>query len=319
VSVLVRLSVGEQYQRLAPDPARRAEPRLLGDTEGTSAESSMTATHSALLVLAVVCAGLAAAVARLTMRVREITARSDAELARLRGELSGLDERRNTLERLVTTDPVTGVGNHRRFQDALAAELVRARRAERPLALLMCDVDRFREVNAAHGHQTGSSVLRELAQRLALEIRSFDTFARYGGEEFVVLLPDTGPEGAAAVAERLCYAARKLSVTTHIDGAVPISAAVSGAGLATGTNGAAGGEAIQTGGTRSGVATGPLHLTISIGGALFPQSGDHAATLLRAADAALADAKRAGGDTWSIPATTAATAAAAVPDPAAMR
>ncbi|HEY3871839.1 MAG TPA: GGDEF domain-containing protein [Actinocrinis sp.] len=283
----------------------------------------MTATHSALLVLTVVCAALAAAVARLTVRMREITARSDAELARLRGELSGLDERRNTLERLVTTDPVTGVGNHRRFQDALGDELARARRADRPLALLMCDVDRFRDVNAAHGHQTGSSVLRELAQRLALEIRSFDTFARYGGEEFVVLLPDTGAEGAAAVAERLCYVARKLAVTAHIDGTVPVGAVpvgtvpasavsvgtvpVSAAASASGGRGGAGAAGtgavgtVQTGAAQSGVAAGTLHLTISIGGAVFPHSGEHAATLLRAADAALAEAKRAGGDTWSVP------------------
>jgi diguanylate cyclase (GGDEF)-like protein len=283
----------------------------------------MTATHWALLVLTVVCAALAAAVARLTVRMREATARSDAELARLRGELSGLDERRNTLERLVTTDPVTGVGNHRRFQDALGDELARARRADRPLALLMCDVDRFRDVNAAHGHQTGSSVLRELAQRLALEIRSFDTFARYGGEEFVVLLPDTGAEGAAAVAERLCYVARKLAVTTHIDSSVPVnavpvnavsanavsantvpnntvpvSAAVSSSG---GHSGAAGTGTTQAGAAQSGVAASSLHLTISIGGAVFPHAGEHAATLLRAADAALAEAKRAGGDTWSVP------------------
>src|SRR5260221_13970678 len=86
----------------------------------------------------------------------------------------------------------------------------------------MCDVDRFRAVNAAHGHQAGSAVLRELAQRLALEIRSFDTFARYGGEEFVVLLPDTGPQGAAVVAERLCYVARKLLMDTAISLKVPV-------------------------------------------------------------------------------------------------
>ena len=224
----------------------------------------MTVLQLALLLLAAGCMLLAAAVLRLSARLRATSAAAERELAELRGELSGLQAGRGELERLSATDPVTGVWNHRRFQDALARELERARHAGRPLAVLMCDVDGFREVNAAFGHQTGSTVLRELAQRLSLEIRSVDTFARYGGEEFAVLLPDTGADGAAAVAERLCYAARKLVLSPLLE-------------------------------------PGPPQLTVSIGAALFPQSGDHAATLLRAADAALAEAKQAGGDSWVLP------------------
>jgi diguanylate cyclase (GGDEF)-like protein len=226
----------------------------------------MTATQWGLACLAAVCVVLALAVACLAARLRDAAARSAAELDALRRELTGLEQGRNSLERLSATDPVTGVWNHRYLQETLARELERARRVERPLAVLMCDIDRFREVNAAHGHQVGSAVLRELAQRLALEIRSFDTFARYGGEEFVVLLPDTGPEGASVVADRLCYVARK----------VVFDAALLGSGA------------------KSGVET-DVRLTISIGGAVYPDSADHAATLIRAADGALADAKRAGG------------------------
>jgi diguanylate cyclase (GGDEF)-like protein len=229
----------------------------------------MTATQWGLVCLAAVCVALAFAVARLAARLRDADARSAAELDALRRELMGLEQGRTSLERLSATDPVTGVWNHRYLQETLARELERARRVERPLALLMCDVDRFREVNAAHGHQTGSAVLRELAQRLALEIRSFDTFARYGGEEFVVLLPDTGAEGAAVVADRLCYVARKLLFDAAI---------LSGAG----GEGAAGQDM-------------NVRLTISIGGAVYPESAAHAATLIRAADGALAEAKRAGG------------------------
>jgi GGDEF domain-containing protein len=159
----------------------------------------------------------------------------------------------------------------------------------------MCDVDRFRAVNAAYGHQAGSAVLRELAQRLALEIRSFDTFARYGGEEFVVLLPDTGPQGAAVVAERLCYVARKLLVDATLSMNSPVLA-TSGA-----PSGAVGAMAASSSGIGARPEGGEIRLTISIGAAVFPDAGTHAATLIRAADEALAEAKRTGGDTWVVP------------------
>ncbi|MGH6654571.1 MAG: GGDEF domain-containing protein [Actinocrinis sp.] len=221
----------------------------------------MTATQWGLVCLGAVCFVLAVAVGRLAARLREAAARAAAELEAVRLELSGLEQGRTSLERLSATDPVTGVWNHRYLQDTLALELERSRRVDRPLTVLMCDVDHFRAVNAAHGHQTGSAVLRDLAQRLALEIRSFDTFARYGGEEFVVLLPDTGPQGAAVVADRLCYVARKLIAESASE----------------------------------------VRLTVSIGAAVFPAAGAHAATLIRAADDALAEAKKAGGDTWVVP------------------
>jgi diguanylate cyclase (GGDEF)-like protein len=240
----------------------------------------MTATQWGLVCLAAVCVALALAVARLAARLRDADARSAAELDALRRELMGLEQGRSSLERLSATDPVTGVWNHRYLQETLARELERARVVERPLALLMCDVDRFREVNAAHGHQTGSAVLRELAQRLALEIRSFDTFARYGGEEFVVLLPDTGAEGAAVVADRLCYVARKLMFDAAI------------LGTPSGGNSRSSGSSEDN---TTAVQDMNVRLTISIGGAVYPDSAAHAATLIRAADGALADAKSAGG------------------------
>lgn len=225
----------------------------------------MTSSQWALLALGLLSLALAAAALRLAALLRSARARSAAELDELRRELSGLEAGRSTLERLSATDPVTGVWNHRYLQDALAREVERARAAARPFTLLMCDIDQFHRVNSAYGHQSGSAILRDLAQRLALEIRAVDTFARYGGEEFLVLLPDTGPEGAAVVADRLCYAARK-----HL----PDAAA-----------------------HREGD---PVKLTVSIGAAVFPEDGTHAATLIRAADRSLATAKRAGGDAWTI-------------------
>lgn len=269
----------------------------------------MTATQWGLLILGAVCLVLAVAVARLAAKLREAAARAATELDAMRRELSGLEQGRSSLERLSATDPVTGVWNHRYLQETLALEVERARRVERPLTLLMCDVDRFRAVNAAYGHQAGSAVLRELAQRLALEIRSFDTFARYGGEEFVVLLPDTGPQGAAVVAERLCYVARKLLVDATLSMSSPALAA-SGAPTAAVGAMATSGAGIGVGPTNNAAGAGArvvppqaaeIRLTISIGAAVFPDAGTHAATLIRAADEALAEAKRAGGDTWVVP------------------
>lgn len=270
----------------------------------------MAATQWGLLILGAVCLVLAVAVARLAARLRDAAARAAAELDAMRRELSGLEQGRTSLERLSVTDPVTGVWNHRYLQETLAHEVERARRVDRPLALLMCDVDRFRAVNAAHGHQVGSAVLRELAQRLALEIRSFDTFARYGGEEFVVLLPDTGPHGAAVVAERLCYVARKLLVDAGVTLATTTSnpaMAVSGASAPAVGSLAASGPGVGAGAPRAAETDLPaphpaeIHLTISVGAAIFPDAGTHAATLIRAADEALAQAKHAGGDTWVVP------------------
>ncbi|HEV2640923.1 MAG TPA: GGDEF domain-containing protein [Actinocrinis sp.] len=225
----------------------------------------MTATQWVSVGTTLACLVLAVVAVRLARRLRSESARTAEELALLRKQLAGLEQGRSTLELLSVTDPVTGVWNHRYLQDALAREIERSTRTKRPFALLMCDVDHFSQVNRAHGHQAGSAVLRELAQRLALEIRSVDTFARYGGEEFLVLLPETDAEGAAAVAERLCYVARK-----HLPGAQPNQE--------------------------------EIRLTVSIGAAVYPESATHSTTLLRAADQSLAQAKEAGGDCWEVPA-----------------
>lgn len=279
--------------------------------EGTGAITAMTGTQWGLITLGVVCIVLAVAVTRLAARLRDASAKSAAELDAMRHELNGLEQGRSSLERLSATDPVTGVWNHRYLQDTLALEVERARRVDRPLTLLMCDVDHFRVVNAEYGHQAGSAVLRELAQRLALEIRSFDTFARYGGEEFVVLLPDTGPQGAAVVAERLCYVARKLPVESVISvnsPALATSGASTGSPASAAKREAGSGDSDDAAGRGGTAEATAIRLTISIGAAVFPEAGTHAATLIRAADEALAEAKRAGGNTWVVPGATASPA-----------
>ena len=286
--------------------------------EGTGVGTAMTATQWGLVTLGAVCVVLAVAVTRLAARLRDASAKAAAELDAMRHELNGLEQGRSSLERLSATDPVTGVWNHRYLQDTLALEVERARRVDRPLTLLMCDVDHFRAVNAAYGHQAGSAVLRELAQRLALEIRSFDTFARYGGEEFVVLLPDTGPQGAAVVAERLCYVARKLPVDSVISVNSPaLATSVASTGSSVGSSSSSSPEtgepdsddSADVASARTGSPEeAPIRLTISIGVAVFPGAGTHAATLIRAADEALAEAKRAGGNSWVVPGVAASPA-----------
>jgi diguanylate cyclase (GGDEF)-like protein len=105
--------------------------------------------------------------------------------------------------RLRITDNLTKVVNRRRFDEVLEGEVLRARRHERPLSLLMFDIDWFKRVNDDHGHLMGDTVLREVAQFAQTRVRRDDTIARYGGEEFVVLMPETALKNAQLVAEQL--------------------------------------------------------------------------------------------------------------------
>ena len=104
---------------------------------------------------------------------------------------------------LATTDPLTGCLNRRALMDSLDAEFGRVRRYGVPLSILMIDVDRFKDVNDRLGHLTGDSVLEQLGELLRAEVRAVDLVARYGGEEFVVVLPETGMDGALSFAERI--------------------------------------------------------------------------------------------------------------------
>jgi diguanylate cyclase (GGDEF)-like protein len=101
------------------------------------------------------------------------------------------------------TDDLTGLYNRRRFDDALANELVRARTFGAPLSLLLVDLDNFKVVNDEFGHQRGDDVLRRAADLVREHLRDGDIAARLGGDEFAVIAPDTGSVGALALAERL--------------------------------------------------------------------------------------------------------------------
>lgn len=118
-------------------------------------------------------------------------------------DLQSVVNDRDRLETLARTDPLTGCLNRRALGDALDQELDRARRYGLAVSLLLADIDRFKDVNDKRGHVTGDSVLRQLGEMLAREARSVDIVARYGGEEFVVVMPETALEGATNFAERL--------------------------------------------------------------------------------------------------------------------
>jgi two-component system, cell cycle response regulator len=107
------------------------------------------------------------------------------------------------MERLATTDGLTGLYNHRNFQDLLAKELERSRRYKRPLSLLILDIDHFKTFNDTYGHPVGDLVLKEIALCIRKSIRVNDVPARYGGEEFVVIVPEESQPGALTVAERI--------------------------------------------------------------------------------------------------------------------
>jgi len=107
------------------------------------------------------------------------------------------------LHELAVTDGLTQVANHRHFQDRLREEFRRAQRYDDPLALILVDLDHFKNVNDNFGHQVGDEVLKATAGCIKAAVRETDFVARYGGEEFAVLLPKTHLAGALTVAERI--------------------------------------------------------------------------------------------------------------------
>ena len=108
----------------------------------------------------------------------------------------------STLARLSTVDELTGLRTRRYACELLSVELLRARRYDTPLAVLMADLDHFKLVNDRHGHLAGDAVLRGVSQRLLHSFRATDTAGRYGGEELLVVLPQNTAQGAAVLAER---------------------------------------------------------------------------------------------------------------------
>jgi diguanylate cyclase (GGDEF)-like protein len=161
-----------------------------------------------------------------------------------------------TVQRQAITDELTGLFNHRHFQEALAGEVERARRFENGVGLVMLDVDNFKRVNDTYGHQVGDLVLAEVARVLRDRSREIDEPARYGGEELAVVLPGTDLDGAYNLAERVREGIEALAFP--LDG------------------------------------QGTLRVTASFGAASLPESAHDQQSLIAAADGALYAAKRSG-------------------------
>ena len=177
------------------------------------------------------------------------------ELAAAFNAMAGrLEADQAALEELATRDGLTGLYNHRTFYVLLGDELARAQRFDRPLSLLLLDIDHFKRVNDTHGHLAGDAVLRGLGELLGREARAVDRVCRYGGEEIIIILPETDLETAANIAERLRAAVE----------AQPFDANATA-----------------------------IRITVSIGVASWPAVGD-AQALIAAADTAMYAAKQDG-------------------------
>lgn len=107
------------------------------------------------------------------------------------------------MEQMATTDGLTGLNNHRTFQNRMDEAIARTDRVRTPLSVLLTDIDHFKSINDTHGHPVGDEVLRQVAGTFRKVLRQTDIPARYGGEEFVVILEGTDREGAKQIAERL--------------------------------------------------------------------------------------------------------------------
>jgi diguanylate cyclase (GGDEF)-like protein len=107
------------------------------------------------------------------------------------------------VRQLAKTDALTGIANHRSFQEALDHEISRVNRKGSTFSLIYMDIDDFKRVNDTYGHLAGDAVLKDLVMRVLENIRTVDRFSRYGGEEFALILPETDSKGAEVVAQRI--------------------------------------------------------------------------------------------------------------------
>lgn len=155
--------------------------------------------------------------------------KSKMQLEKLTAELK---EKNSMLQNLTNIDQLTGIANHRSFQDVLDHELNRAVGNKGHLSLLLLDIDLFKQVNDIYGHLAGDFILRAFCRSTSTIIRNYDFFARYGGEEFVIVLPDTDIDNAATVAEKIrSHIEQQVFTYSGIDIRITVSIGVASACL----------------------------------------------------------------------------------------
>jgi diguanylate cyclase (GGDEF)-like protein len=173
----------------------------------------------------------------------------------------GLLKAHAELSVLATQDVLTGLWNRRRILEQVDAELVRAKREDRPMSIAMIDIDHFKKINDTHGHPIGDAVIREVAARLRSALRDYDAIGRFGGEEFMVLLPGCAEEAGMLAATRVLQSVSRSPIET---------------------------------------AAGPLPVRVSIGVSFTDYNYCDAETLIQRADDALYRSKTAGRNRVSV-------------------
>jgi diguanylate cyclase (GGDEF)-like protein len=193
---------------------------------------------------------------------KDFSADDLATLETLAGHIAAClmkQDQEEALKLLAETDPLTWLFNRRHFDRRLAAEADRAKRSDHLLALLMIDIDGFKRLNDRYGHRAGDQVLKAVANAIREAVRVYDVPTRYGGDEFGIILPDADTESAARVGRRILEKLAKQQLPDEL---------------------AAAGERVS----------------LSIGTSTFPKPATEISALVETADAAMYDAKAAGGN-----------------------
>lgn len=241
---------------------RYGRPLLVTNGHNIQADAALDtlAARSALIIPLVVSNKVIGSMQLFSSRSEAFT-REDAQLFWM---LTLVAENQLTREyenegliRFAFTDFLTGLKTRGYFEQQLDLEMKRAERKQTPIALLMLDIDHFKQLNDSYGHHVGDQVLRDVSAVLMKELREVDTAARYGGEEFVIVLPETDLSGAIQVASRIR-------------------------------------RGVEQARFFAGSPRQVEHLTISIGVAIYSQDAHSKRELIEAADAALYIAKGKG-------------------------